>query len=620
MNKPSNNRNNSFFNIGYDTWHDICQIYFSNEKITKNLKSSYLQWYPFVKLSHEDLDYISSEEFYLKYIKTGSFLLFEENRLRLKNYIIKNDCSFRDASMVSPILFLVLQAIGKEISKLYIRERNEEIDVFYGGNYKLLQPYYKNEYKSFLNCINENKDKYKYFIKTDLSSFFKSINVNLLIERIENNTNNKIDQTHLTVIKEFLLYCGNNRFPLIENSLASSFLSTIIYLDGIDCKIDSFISGIEEIKKYKIIRYVDDMYVLFNSNEKEKTDIYNKIITKYSSILKDENLSLNINKCLVDSISEIDKAIKKSIYDDEYTKLDLHKEEIPYSLLDNFFKEVTTYVKSHNLTSKKYNELIEDTFSSNEIGLTSSEIYNYFVYSKNEISKESKIVKILSELIDLNPSFINFDPKRLTILILKSKDEHLIKKLLHVLLTIGNKDDFNGYDIITTITYLMQTHFNHEGLINLLCNQVENFSSYYKYFCNASFKEIFDNKKVNKYVDIIGNESLPILLFFMYLISDGKKNNIAKLSYYKNFFATFLANYQKKKNKLEEPNYEEFFKESKQKSLFKNVKNSDTIIENLHSVSSDNTFSNILLNNNLNPKEINKLITSLKNLIEELIK
>ena len=622
MNKLMNNKNIGLFHIEFDTWHDICQIYFSNDKITKNLKSSYLQWYPFVMLSQEDVDYISSEDFYLKYIKNGAFLLFEENRLRLKNYITKNDCSFRDATMVSPILFLVLQCIGKEISKLYIIERKEDIDVFYGGNYKLLQPYYKNEYKRFLNCIDNYSSEYKYFIKTDLSSFFKSINVNLLIDRIANNSNNKLDQNCLSVIKEFLLYCGNNRFPLIENSLASSFLSTVIYLDEIDCKIDSFISSIEEVTKYKIVRYVDDMYILFTSKEKDKVDIYNQIISKYSTILKESNLSLNLNKCLVDSISKIDKAIKKSIYDDEYTRLNLHRDSISFDLLDDFFKEVSKSAKNHELTSGLYNELIENCFKTDNVDLTWTEIYNYFVYSKNEIPKSSKVIKHLSDLLDNYHYFLNFDPKRLAILILKTNDGDLIKKFLHVMLTIGSKQKFNAYDIISAITYLMQTHFSHNNLITLLNEQVDIFSSYYSNFCNKSFKLVFDNKKINKIVDIIGNEKLPLLLFYMYFISDGKQNHIAKLNYYKNFFISLSAiiDSKIKKNNSKEILYSDFENIDKLKALYKDSKISAEIIDKLNNTNNGVSLSKMLLSNQLTLKEINKLILQVKQLSEEKIK
>lgn len=54
---------------------------------------------------------------------------------RSENFMQKGDGSFRDSSLVSMILFLVLQAIGKEIQKKYILGRSENIIVYYAGNY-----------------------------------------------------------------------------------------------------------------------------------------------------------------------------------------------------------------------------------------------------------------------------------------------------------------------------------------------------------------------------------------------------------------------------------------------------------------------------------------------------
>lgn len=87
--------------------------------------------------------------------------------------------------------------------------------------------------------MNAGKDTHQYFIKTDITNFFSSINIDILFDRIDRICNKdavKLTQTEITLYKELLLYCGNGRFPLIENSLASSYLATVVYLDEIDEK------------------------------------------------------------------------------------------------------------------------------------------------------------------------------------------------------------------------------------------------------------------------------------------------------------------------------------------------------------------------------------------------
>ena len=52
-----------------------------------------------------------------------------------ENFIQKGDGSFRNSSLISPLLFLIIQAIGKEVSIRYVDERPSDIKVYYAGNY-----------------------------------------------------------------------------------------------------------------------------------------------------------------------------------------------------------------------------------------------------------------------------------------------------------------------------------------------------------------------------------------------------------------------------------------------------------------------------------------------------
>lgn len=50
-------------------------------------------------------------------LKSGLFLYYSENWLITNNYIMKGDGTFRNASLVSPMMYLVALTIGKSISK-----------------------------------------------------------------------------------------------------------------------------------------------------------------------------------------------------------------------------------------------------------------------------------------------------------------------------------------------------------------------------------------------------------------------------------------------------------------------------------------------------------------------
>jgi hypothetical protein len=83
---------------------------------------------------------------------------------------------------------------------------------------------------------------------------------------------------------------------------------------------------------YKIIRYVDDMYILISSDrtESEIHDAYNRIRNEYSSILKEYGLALNTKKCCIKPSFEINGELKKSLYD-EFFHGEKHKIESLFS-------------------------------------------------------------------------------------------------------------------------------------------------------------------------------------------------------------------------------------------------------------------------------------------------
>ena len=134
------------FGISYDTWKNVCDMYFS---LNIGSQNAYLQWFPFGKLSCSEKIFISGEDFYNKYIKTASFMFFPPAMHQSENYLQKGDGSFRDSSLLSPILFLFFQSVGFEIHNHYSPIRPPEISVYYAGNYKHLRSKYKQDYDDF---------------------------------------------------------------------------------------------------------------------------------------------------------------------------------------------------------------------------------------------------------------------------------------------------------------------------------------------------------------------------------------------------------------------------------------------------------------------------------------
>lgn len=599
-------------------------MYFSMRKGTQK---AYLQWFPFSILSSEDKQIILSENFYNEYVRNFSFLLFPQSTHISENFMQKSDGSFRDSTLISPVLYLILQALGKEIHSVYNSCRTAQTTVYYAGNYNFLRPKYKQDYDDFFKDLNSCIDEYEYFIKTDITNFFSNINVDLLISRIDkvcNSETQNFSQTQLQLIKEFLLLCGNGRFPLIENSIASSFLATIIYLDEVDLKLSTYLDKYESIiSSYRIVRYVDDMYILISTNKPigYLNEAYNEIRNEYSSILKEYGLALNTKKCCIKSSKEINIELKKSLYDEYFNGKKSNIEDLFKDSLLKFLQDLSIELLFDSISVEKYNELIEKHFSSIDIEFTANEVFNYFVYENEEELTNSKVIKEIHELVNQSISFISLDPKRLTTMIMKTKDDNAIKAFLNQLFKRYRAKKWNSYDATIAITYLIQSKFQHIDILNILKENHPALYRYYFLYCKTSFMKCFNLSRVKKMRNIIKNDSIAHYLLLMYICESKKENTMSSFAYFKNFFDRVTADIDfaySNNHKLKKPNYKGFYTEAILKSFYKNISGSSDVIKKAHDLRNANPISHSsagLLNNNNSSSEIKQCVKDLTKLM-----
>lgn len=616
------------FGIKYETWSNVCDMYFSIKN--KTLKS-YLQWFPFTKLTTTDKDTIKSEGFFNKYIKSGSFVLFPNTMHQSENFLQKGDGSFRDSSLISPLLYLLLQAIGKEIHDQYTACRPADISAYYAGNYTFSRPNYKQDYDDFFKELNSSVGQYQYFIKTDITNFYSNINIDKLIFRIDSICNGEkvaFTQTQLSLFKELFKYCGNGKFPLIENSMASSFLATIVYLDEIDTKLHQFISEkISSFSDFRIIRYVDDMYILISSDKPIESlhDSCNEIRNEYSSILKEYGLSLNTKKYRLKPTREINQELKKSLYDDFFNG---EKHIIPEQFqgrFQKFLSDLTIELLFDSIDIETYNSIINKNFSSDDIEFTPSEVFNYFVYENNREIQTAPVVKSINKLVGQSTSFISLDPKRLTIMIMKTKSDKAIKGFLNQLFIRSRAGKWNSYDTTIAISYLIQSEFKHIDLLNILSQQHPKLYEYYFHNCRYSFLACLAPKEQNKLCEIISNDNKAYYLYFMYLCESKQNNHMAAFAYFKNFFDRATADMDFAFNpnpRIKKPNYKAFFHESDFKNFYPNNKNNTTIIKFAHKLRNTNPLSHSsseLLDNENTSNDLKQSINDLMSLIYSYI-
>lgn len=625
------------FGITYESWKSVCEMYFS---LKTGVKKAYLQWYPLSKISASSEEYFKSEEFYDTYISSGAFVMHPEIMHRTENFMQKGDGSFRDSSLVSIFLFLILQCIGKEIHGKYVSNRSEDFLVYYAGNYEKMRPRYKQDYDEFFKILNSSIEEYNYFIKTDITNFFPNINIDKLLNQIDkvcNLDSIKITQTELLLYKELLLYAGEGKFPLIENSLASSYLATEVYLDEIDCRLEQYFSKLSDIHRVKFVRYVDDLYILISTDmdEVEMHKIYNSVRNEYSSILKDFNLSLNAKKCCWKPTYKINDELKKSLYDEFFNGEKHSIETIFQGKFLDFLEDIELELFLDCVDVEKYNHYLEKHFSSNDVEFTASEVFNYFIYESDNELKLPEVVLKIREIIEQDISFISLDPKRLTVMVMKTHDAKTIKAMLSKLFSRGREELWNSYDTSIAISYLIQRQFKHKDLLDALETNCLDIYKFYAENCKYDFCENFKDEEVKNYIKIIKNDWKTYYLYFMYKVELEKHNNMSAYAYFKNYFdciSAHLAFVTKWEKDLKEPNYNNYYKEGNLKRLYKGIEDSENVIPASHKLRNSNPISHSsagLIDDNSSSsklmdsiKELNKLIKGFcdnhKNEIESL--
>jgi len=590
-----------------------------------------LQWYPLSIVSDDDWDYICGEDFYNDYIRNGTFVMIPEIMHLSDNYIQKGDGSFRDSTLVSPVLYLVLQAIGKEIADRYIPSRDINMTVYYSGNYRDMRIKYKTDYDDFYKEINASLEDYNYFIKTDITNFFPNINIDMLISQIDEKCNNgdeQFSQTQLQLFKELLLYAGDGHFPLIENSVASSYLATVVYLDLIDCKLYDFImNSVSGIDKFKVVRYVDDMYILIDSHceSKEIHKTYNEIRNQYSSILKEYGLALNANKSCIRPIGEINQELKKSLYD-EYINGQKHEiEEHFHGSLILFLNRLKDEFVNDCIDVERYNYLIDEYFGRDDIEFTSNEVFNYFVYESEAEAESNEVSNAIKSIIEQDISVLSIDPKRLGILIMKSRNDGIIKTMLNELFKRSRTSKWNSYCTTIAITYLLNSRFRHIDLLEVLKANDYRLYQFYENNCKRSFSYYINNQNNKAICYAIGDDWRVYYLFFMYQVEKRKNNNLSMYAFYKNYFDRVTANIdyvekRKKGDAIKKPNYNGFYREAQLKSFYNKIPGSDSIIHIAHEVRNSNPISHAsasLIDEGSPSKKIRKTIDDLNSILQQ---
>ena len=413
-------------NITYDIWKETCELI---QKYAKNYGKFYLQLYPFYNFNN--LSNLSSKSFFDSYVNNGAIFANYNNFDRIDNYCRKSDGSYRKRFLLNPIMYIYYIAIGLHFSKKYNQKRNNDIYVEYGASFEKGDLHYRNSYRKFVNYVSNTCFEYNYYYKLDISDFFNKIDIDLLTKLLSNSF--KFNQKEQMLFKEFIKWCGNGNFPQTECGVTSSYLATIVYFDIIDNKLYNLLSKEKNIRRFKICRYVDDLYILLDIDGRLNTDIIeNRISSLYENLIYEYNLSINRKKSKFNKCDNIFSDLKSfSILEDYGNDIDIPLEYKQH--LFDFLTELVQYAEKGGINYQKYVDLINKYFDDPESTYHAGQILYVLVYKNIEWLKETKILKKITKIIENDFNVLSVDPRRLVSLIVNTHDEEIIKKFLNKL-------------------------------------------------------------------------------------------------------------------------------------------------------------------------------------------
>ena len=584
------------FGIEYDHWRLTCEAY---QNATTRRRESYLQLYPLSKITDEGWEQLKSKDFFETYISTGSFVNFPQAMFHTKHFIQKDDGSFRDAELLSPVLFLILQALGVELSGLYHDGRPYNNSCYYAGNFDEKGFFYKAEYDKFYKELNGCIDSFQYFIKTDTTSFFSNIDVNRLVHKLDERINldsTKLTPIQLNAIKEFLYYCGSGSFPLIESSAASSFLATVVYLDPIDVDLTRFIeTTVSCVDSIRLVRYVDDLYILLQCPDNIDYSVVHEasieIRNKYSSLLKSEGLSLNTKKYAFRETRDICEDLKKSLYDEHYKETITEIEAYFPNALKDFLAAILKKLDNDCIDFDQYNQMIQEYFCRDDIEFTAEEVFNYLVYGVKSISNAEDVASTIAKIVWKDVSIISLDAKRLLPLLIKVKSDNAVKKVLNRLFERHRQSIWNSNDTTIAIAYLLHSGFKHIDLLGVVSSEAPELYKYYKRYCSNRFSLIAGEKYRLRCL-AIGNDWITNYLYFMYIARSENSNAFEAFAFYKSFFdrittdIAYAVGIEKKKS-----NYEKYYRKKNLKAFYSSISKAETTIEQAHKLRNMNPIN-----------------------------
>ncbi|MCH5358553.1 AbiA family abortive infection protein [Limosilactobacillus reuteri] len=529
--------NSSLFGINYNEWKVFVENFLNQDQdyMKNNIYS-----YPFARITLEEKEWLLSKNFFDSYISSGLFL--NDDELTKYNTVDpKNNGDLRNITLISPIMYLVLITIGGHLAK----QNNNSVDndwISYAGNYKKGEMNYTSSYKNFSIEVLSLQDSYKYYLKTDIVSFYSTLNMGILFTEIQSNCANESARS-LMFYRNLLEYFGDGRFPVISDNIGLSYIATEIYLKKFD---ELLIDKLKEdllISNYHILRYVDDLYIAFNCTSFNYGEVGNHLKRYLQEVASVMNLKLNFQK---QSLAET-KNISDDVYANIYDYI-VNDKDISYSNRYDEQQIINLINELINLQEYPRQEEVEKILISvlddHKYKFYYTEVLNWYIYKNKGIFQNESIIEGLYKLVE-RIDILEYYPKQFGRMIINTCNDALIEKYLKKILELFKTSPTPKFIEFLAKEYLLEHNFNHLTLKECIKYNSPKLYQYIKRYCeNNSF---IPKPKLykNTYLEKMSNDPILHYLRFMYRCADNESKSLEGFAYYKNYFdrkfAYFLA-------------------------------------------------------------------------------
>lgn len=289
--------------LKYVCWEEACELLELQIKSKSPHFNTFNNIY-FKKLG-TSIDVVKSRLYFSEKIESNLFYCLSKEFYTKKYSYPKKNIGLRRYIFFNYPMAVLYYAVGlymlRVVHKFLIENKNDRIKSYYGGNLTikknklLISPrdiFYRRQYNSFKKDLRKeatDDGKNKLVIKLDVQNFFENISVTKLLSLMSKNVSpTKIqgfnfDQSAKDLIIFFFKFIndGNDSLPQGDNNIISQFIA-YIYLFFADLDIEDAIKdkklGLQRyVRDYKIIRYVDDIYISFDFHDKTEKTIPSKI-------------------------------------------------------------------------------------------------------------------------------------------------------------------------------------------------------------------------------------------------------------------------------------------------------------------------------------------------------